>query len=99
MTTTVSALYDNYDAAKSAVNALEAAGVSHSHISIVANNSDNWHEKHDASEAAEDAGKGAGIGAAVGGVGGLLGLFFGEVGFFDEVLGEFFQHDQSVATA
>ncbi|WP_210497085.1 general stress protein [Microvirga antarctica] len=72
MTTTVSALYDTYDAAKSAVNALEAAGVAHSHISIVANNSDSWHDKHHDSEAAEDAGKGAGIGAAVGGVGGLL---------------------------
>ena len=72
MTKTVSALYDSYDAASAAVNALEAAGITHSDISIVANNSDNWHKSHDVSEAADDAGKGAGIGAAVGGVGGLL---------------------------
>lgn len=72
MTKTVSALYDTYDAASSAVNALEAAGISHSNISIVANNSENWHTGGDVSEAADDAGKGAGIGAAVGGVGGLL---------------------------
>jgi hypothetical protein len=68
MTKTVSALYDTYDAAQSAVNALEAAGVSHSDISIVANNSDNWHRDDRPSNAAA----GAGVGAAVGGVGGLL---------------------------
>lgn len=72
MTKTVSALYDTYDAASSAVSALESAGVAHSDISIVANNSENWHDRSDASDVAEDAGKGAGIGAAVGGVGGLL---------------------------
>jgi hypothetical protein len=67
---TVSALYDTYSEASSAVSALEAAGISHSDISIVANNSDNWHEASNA--AAADAGAGAGVGAAVGGVGGLL---------------------------
>jgi hypothetical protein len=72
MTKTVTALYDTYDAASSAVSALEAAGIAHSDISIVANNSDNWHRTDAPSESAEDAGKGAGIGAAVGGVGGLL---------------------------
>jgi hypothetical protein len=72
MTKTVSALYDTYDAAQSAVNALEAAGVSHSDISIVANNSDNWHHDDRPSNAADGAGAGAGVGAAVGGVGGLL---------------------------
>lgn len=72
MTKTVSALFDTYAGASSAVNALEAAGVAHSDISIVANNSEDWHKGDRASEAAEDAGKGAGIGAAVGGIGGLL---------------------------
>lgn len=72
MTKTVSALYDTYDAASAAVNALELAGIAHTDISIVANNSENWHNKQEDSDAAEDAGKGAGIGAAVGGVGGLL---------------------------
>jgi hypothetical protein len=72
LTQTVSALYDNYDAASSAVSALEAIGVAHSDISIVANNAENWHGKDNSTEAADDAGKGAGIGAAVGGVGGLL---------------------------
>ena len=43
MTTTISSLYDNYTDARAAVNALEAAGVQHSDISIVANNSDGSH--------------------------------------------------------
>jgi hypothetical protein len=72
MTQTVSALYDTYDGAHSAVNALEAAGIPHSDISIVANNSDNWLRDDRESNAAADAGTGAGVGAAVGGVGGLL---------------------------
>jgi hypothetical protein len=72
MTQTVSALYDTYDAARSAVNALEAAGVPHSDISIVANNSESWHRDDRPSNAAGGAGTGAGVGAAVGGVGGLL---------------------------
>jgi hypothetical protein len=72
MTKTVSALYDTYDAARSAVSALEAAGIPHSDISIVANNSESWHRDDRESNAAEGAGAGAGVGAAVGGVGGLL---------------------------
>jgi hypothetical protein len=72
MTQTVTALYDTYDSAISAVNALEASGVQHSDISIVSNNVDNRFNKDRPTNAAEDAGKGAGIGAAVGGVGGLL---------------------------
>ena len=72
MTQTVTALYDTYDSAVSAVNALEASGVPHSDISIVSNNVDNRYTKDRSTNAAEDAGKGAGIGAAVGGVGGLL---------------------------
>jgi hypothetical protein len=72
MTKTVSALYDTYDAARSAVSALESAGISHSDISIVANNSENWHRDDRTTEAADGAGKGAGVGAAVGGLGGLL---------------------------
>ena len=42
MTTTISRLYDRYADAQSAVTRLEAAGVPHSDISIVANNSDGW---------------------------------------------------------
>ena len=72
MTQTVTALYDTYDSAASAVNALEAAGIPHSDISIVSNNVDNRYSKDRPTNTAEDAGKGAGIGAAVGGVGGLL---------------------------
>jgi hypothetical protein len=69
MTKTVSALYDTYSEASSAVSALEAAGIPHSDISIVANNSENWHMQSNAGSGAE---AGAGAGAAVGGVGGLL---------------------------
>src|SRR5207302_6260679 len=72
MTQTVTALYDTYDSAVSAVNALEESGVPHTDISIVSNNADNRYSKDRSTNAAEDAGKGAGVGAAVGGVGGLL---------------------------
>jgi len=43
MTKTISRLYDNYTDATRAVSDLEAAGVPHSDISIVSNNSDNWY--------------------------------------------------------
>lgn len=75
MTQTLTALFDTFDEAKTAVSDLEAAGVPHSDISLVANNAHGEHDHMAAAagdEAAHDAGKGAGIGAAVGGVGGLL---------------------------
>ena len=80
MTTTISRLYNNYTDAQRAVSDLEAAGVSHSDISIVANNSDNWfstdkkvdRDRDGVDDRAEGAGKGAGVGAGVGGAAGLL---------------------------
>jgi hypothetical protein len=72
MTKTVTALYDTYSEAASAVSALEAAGIAHSDISIVANNSENWHRDARTTNAAEDATGGAEAGAIVGGLGGLL---------------------------
>lgn len=69
---TVTGLYDSYDEAQDAVGELEASGIPSSDISIVANNSEDWYENDEPSEAAEDAGAGAGIGAVVGGAGGLL---------------------------
>ena len=72
MTQTVTALYDTYDSAVSAVNALETSGIPHSDLSIVSNNVDNRYNKDRSTNAAEDAERGAGIGAAIGGVGGLL---------------------------
>lgn len=72
MTQVVSALYDTYDAAVSAVSALEDAGIPYSEISIISNNVDNRYAPDQRTRTAEDAEKGAGIGAAVGGIGGLL---------------------------
>ncbi|QND69831.1 hypothetical protein [Tardiphaga robiniae] len=78
MTVTISRLYDSYADAQQAVTALEAAGVQHSNISIVANNSDGWFDgKKDrdgdgVDDRAEAAGTGAGIGAGLGGAAGLL---------------------------
>ncbi|PBB37257.1 hypothetical protein [Mesorhizobium sp. WSM3868] len=68
---TVTGLFDNYDDASDAVGELEAIGVPHSDISIVANNSTGWYQD-DRSNAAEDAAGGAGVGALIGGAGGLL---------------------------
>jgi hypothetical protein len=80
MTVTISRLYDNYTDAQAAVNGLESAGVPHSEISIVANNSDSWfssekkvdRDRDGVDDRAEGAGKGAGIGAGLGGAAGLL---------------------------
>jgi hypothetical protein len=43
MTVTISRLYDDYASASRAVTELEAAGIPHSDISIIAGNSDNWY--------------------------------------------------------
>jgi hypothetical protein len=80
MTVTISRLYDNHSDAQRAVQRLEAAGVPHSDISIVANNSDSWfntdkkvdRDRDGVDDRAEGAGKGAGIGAGVGGAAGLM---------------------------
>ena len=80
MTATISRLYDSYADAQTAVRGLEAAGVPHSEISIVANNSDSWfgtdkkvdRDRDGVDDRAESAGKGAGIGAGIGGTAGLL---------------------------
>ena len=86
MTTTISRLYNNYSDAREAVRNLEAAGVAHNDITIVASNADNWYSSDRNSDQgtfpdrdldgkddrAEAAGTGAGVGAAVGGAAGLL---------------------------
>ena len=53
MTQTVTALYDTYDSAVSAVNALEAYGIPHSDISIVSNNVDDRYGTDRATNAAD----------------------------------------------
>jgi hypothetical protein len=84
MTVTISRLYNSYPEAREAVLNLEAAGVKHGDISVIASNADNWYsadrkagtfpdrdlDRKD--DRAEAAGAGAGVGAAVGGAAGLL---------------------------
>jgi hypothetical protein len=80
MTVTISRLYDDHNDAQRAVQRLESAGVPHSEISIVANNSDSWfnsdkkvdRDRDGVDDRAEGAGKGAGIGAGLGDTAGLL---------------------------
>lgn len=84
MTVTISRLYDSYTEASAAVANLEAAGVPHGDISILASNADNWYAADRKSrtfpdrdldgkdDRAEAAGAGAGVGATVGGAAGLL---------------------------
>jgi hypothetical protein len=86
MTVTISRLYDNYGEARRAVRDLEAAGVKHGDISIIASNAENWYDKDKGDtypdrdldgkdDRAEAAGAGAGLGAAAGGtIGALTGL-------------------------
>src|SRR3954467_1713642 len=80
MTVTISRLYDSYANAQRAVTGLESAGVPHSDLSIVANNSDNWYstdkkvdrDRDGVDDRAEGAATGAGLGAGLGGAAGLL---------------------------
>jgi len=80
MTITISRLYDDYAAASQVIRALEAAGVPHSDISIIASDAENWYagkgkvdrDGDGVDDRAEGAATGAGIGAAAGGVAGLL---------------------------
>ncbi|CDM62053.1 MULTISPECIES: general stress protein [Rhizobium] len=69
---TVTGLYDSYDDARSAVKALEDAGIPSDDISIVSNKSDGVDVEGQGSYAAEGAGSGAGLGALAGAAGGLL---------------------------
>jgi hypothetical protein len=84
MSVTISRLYNSYSDAQQAVRNLEACGVPHGEISIVANNAESWYDQPKAvkrtvdrdldgtDDRAEGAATGAGIGAAVGGTAGLL---------------------------
>jgi hypothetical protein len=80
MTRTITRLFDTHTQALAAITDLEAAGIDHDRISLVANNGDNWHRGHEHKEghlghdndAAEGAGKGAATGGLIGGAGGLL---------------------------
>jgi hypothetical protein len=85
MTVTISRLYNNYGDARRAVRDLEAAGVRHGDISIIASNAENWYNNgkdtypdrdlDGKDDRAEAAGAGAGLGAAAGGtIGALTGL-------------------------
>jgi hypothetical protein len=78
MTATISRLYNNYADAQEAVRSLEAAGIAHSDINIIASNADNWYSSDrkpakdtfpdrdldGKDDRAEAAGAGAGVGAA-----------------------------------
>jgi hypothetical protein len=82
MTTTISRLYNSHAEARAAVRDLEAAGVKHGDISIIASNADNAYDEKTKTfpdrdldgkdDRAEGAAGGATIGAAAGGTVGLL---------------------------
>lgn len=69
---TVTGLYDSYNDAGSAVEALEDAGIASNEISIITNKGDGVDIEDQGTDGAEGAGTGAGIGAVAGGAGGLL---------------------------
>jgi hypothetical protein len=74
MTRTLTALFDSYEDAEGTVRDLEAEGISHDQISIVANRGvagDRSQEK-EGNQAGPGAGTGAAVGAVVGGAGGVL---------------------------
>jgi hypothetical protein len=77
-TRTVTGFYDSYDSATHAVHDLEAAGIPHSDISLVANNADNRYMPADKAAAKDGAKTGAGTGASIGtALGGGAGLLAG----------------------
>ena len=68
---TITALFDTYDHAASAVRAVRDAGIQSADISLIANNV-TGEIAADESDAKEDAAAGAGVGAVAGGGAGLL---------------------------
>ncbi len=78
MTKTVTRLFDNYSDATNAVRELEAMGVRHDDISILASNADGAHAGDPGTDSLVDpdrrgdVSRGVTTGAALGGVGGLL---------------------------
>jgi hypothetical protein len=88
MTRTITRLFDSHTEALRALDDLERGGIDHDRISLVSNNTDNWHNghRHAAStegplgdhngdgenDVADGAGKGATTGGLLGGAGGLL---------------------------
>jgi hypothetical protein len=83
--TTITRLFDTHTEALDAVAELEASGVSHDRISVVANNAENWHSGTSAdagplgdrngdgeNDVADGAGKGAATGGLLGGGAGAL---------------------------
>jgi len=77
-TQTITRLYDSYDDAKAAVDALETAGVPHGDISLVSNAADHAAPEATAADNSEAAATGGGTGATLGTVlGGGAGLLAG----------------------
>ena len=86
MTVTISRLYNSYPDAQAAIKRLEAAGVNHGDISVLASNADGWYKDGQPAkpstfpdrdldgkdDRAEAAGTGAGVGVALGGTAGVL---------------------------
>lgn len=74
MSKTITRLFDNYTDATAAVRDLEALGISHGDISIVANNAHGRHAAADQSGINDqgDVSRGTSTGALLGGAGGLL---------------------------
>src|SRR4030095_10793015 len=88
MTRTITRLFDSHTEALRAIDDLERAGIEHDRISLISNNTENWHEGHrpgtggplsDRNRDGEnDVGEGAAKGAATGGLlGGAAGLLAG----------------------
>ena len=71
MTTTLTSLYDDYNDAVRTVQELEASGIPHSDLSMVANHAASGYVE-ERSNAGAGAGTGAGVGAVIGGGAGLL---------------------------
>lgn len=79
MSRTITRLFDNYDDATSVVRELEALGINHDDISIVASNAHGHHDHHgadgvdgDGVNSHGDVTRGTTTGALLGGAGGLL---------------------------
>ncbi|CAN5490166.1 hypothetical protein BH10PSE3_BH10PSE3_04410 [soil metagenome] len=84
MSKTITRLFDSHTQALDAVSDLEARGIDRDKISLVSNNTDNWHDERKGdgppgdrngegdNDVADGAGKGAATGGVIGGGAGLL---------------------------
>lgn len=68
----ITTMFYTYNEASNAINALKAAGVTDSNLSLISNDTQKLYDMEKGNNAWDEAGEGAGVGSAIGAASGLL---------------------------